>query len=428
MTPAARLQAAIEILDTVANSRRPLDAILADWGRGHRFAGSSDRAATSDRVFAVLRRRAELACAAGEDGARILVLASLVRLDGMSPEAVEVLLTSGGRYGAEPLSSEERAMLDRVAQADDLPLWARANVPDWLLPDLEAAFGDRLLPEAEALAGRAPLDLRVNTLKTDRGCARAALAGEGVETAECPLSPAGLRVVGRARVTATQAFRDGLVEVQDEGSQLASILTDTRPGQEVADLCAGAGGKTLALAAAMRDSGRVHAFDTDGARLDRLGPRAVRAGVRNVETAVLPPEPQAVLAPLAGRCDRVLIDAPCSGSGTWRRHPEEKWRLTPDRLEEFSRIQGGLLDLGAELVRPGGRLVYVTCSVLPRENGVAVGRFLARRTDFRSLSVAEIWRALLDSPPPSSAGVDLQLTPARTGTDGFYVAVLERTA
>lgn len=428
MTPAARLQGAIEILDAVANSRRPLDAILADWGREHRFAGSSDRAATSDRVFAVLRRRAELAWAAGEDGARVLVLASLVRLDGLTSEAVDALLASGGRYGAEPLSAAERALLERVAQADDLPLWAQANAPDWLLPDLEAAFGDRLLPESEALAGRAPLDLRVNTLKADRPGARAALAGQGVETVECPLAPAGLRVVGRERVTATGAFRDGLVEVQDEGSQLASILTDTRPGQEVTDLCAGAGGKTLALAAAMADSGRLHAFDTDAKRLERLNPRAVRAGVRIVETAVLPPAPQALLTPLAGRCDRVLVDAPCSGSGTWRRHPEEKWRLIPDRLDELSRIQGGLLDLGAELVRPGGRLVYVTCSVLPRENGAAVGSFLARRTDFRSLPVAAIWRSLLDAPPPAEAGVDLQLTPARTGTDGFYVAVLERTA
>jgi 16S rRNA (cytosine967-C5)-methyltransferase len=316
--PAARWQAAIEILAEIAAQLRAADAILGDWGRAHRYAGAKDRAAISDLVFLVLRRRAELAHVAGTDAPRALVLAALARVEGAAPEALSTAIAEGGKYAMAPLSAAESALAARAAAMSDaeLPTAARANVPGWLMPDLAVAFGGRLEAEAAALTGRAPLDLRVNTLKAARTQARERLAGEAVETELCPLSPVGLRVTGRRQVTGTAAFREGLVEVQDEGSQLAALLTGARPGETVVDLCAGAGGKTLAVAATMADRGRLVAFDSDPARLGRLAPRAARAGVTIVEARAADPlaaESDPLMQSLAGEADRVLLDAPCSG-------------------------------------------------------------------------------------------------------------------
>lgn len=381
-------------------------------------------------MFAVLRRRAELAWLADDAGPRALVLASLVRLDGWTPEAVADALEAGGRYGAAPPDPAERAMLTRVAGLDDgtPPDAAAANVPDWLLPELAAEFGGALAAETAALAGRAPLDLRVNRLKAGPGEALAALAADGIAAGPGHLCRDALRVEGRAAIRNARAFRDGLVEIQDQGSQAAALLADARPGRVVVDLCAGAGGKSLALAAAMADRGEIHAFDNDAARLARLGPRAARAGATciaiHLRAAGAEPEVEA----LAGRADRVVVDAPCSGSGAWRRRPEEKWRLTPERLAVLSAVQDALLDTAATMVRPGGRLVYMTCSVLPSENGAAIARFRARRPDFAFAPVAGAWADHLPGAPPQPERPDLVLSPLRTDTDGFYVAILQRSA
>lgn len=429
MTPAARLQAVVELLAAVEADARPADAIVAEWMRGHRFAGAKDRAAIGDRVFAVLRRRGELAWIAGSDRPLDLALAALARFDGLDVHGTAALLAAGGRYGAAPLDAAERAMLERAgASAAALPEAAAANLPEWLMPDLRAAFGGGLMAEAAALAGRAPLDLRVNRLKATPDQAVALLAADGVATQPGALAPDGLRVVaGGNALRNSRALRDGVVEVQDEGSQVAAVLVDARPGQVVVDLCAGAGGKSLALAAALSGHGIVHAFDGDPARLARLGPRAERAEARAIRIHA-GDAAAAGRATLVGAADRVLVDAPCSGSGAWRRRPEEKWRLTPDRLAELGRVQRALLDQGAGLVKPGGRLIYVTCSMLPCENRAAVDEVLARRPGFRLLPVGSLWPALLRGAPPRSGDDDLMLSPARSGTDGFYVAILERTA
>jgi len=308
----------------------------------------------------------------------------------------------------------------------DQPAWVRGNLPEWLVAELEAAFGAALAEELAALNREAPLDLRVNTLKTDRVGALAALAADGLEAAPTPLSPLGLRLSARATLPATAAFRDGLVEVQDEGSQLAALLVDVRPGQAVCDLCAGAGGKTLALAAAMANQGRLLACDVEATRLRPMAPRLRRAGVDLVETQVIAAEDDGWPTDPTESFDRVLVDAPCSGSGAWRRNPDARWRLDPETLAGFAPVQDRLLRGAARLVRPGGRLVYVTCSLLPRENADRVAAFLAEHGDFRPVPIGEVWPHAVGGAPPAD-GPFLTLTPARQGTDGFFVAILERT-
>lgn len=404
MTPGARVQAAIEILDEIATGRRPADDIMRDWARAHRFAGAGDRRAISDLVYDVLRRRGYYALLTGRDDARAAVLGHLAATEGAGEAA---RLFSGEGHAPPALSGEERQLAGLIAtSARGAP---ESDAPAFLVPHLHEAFGDDMEAELAALDSPAPLDLRVNTLKATREDAQAALAAEGIETVPTPRSPVGLRVAGPARITRTRAFREGLVEPMDEGSQLACLAVAARPGMQVADLCAGAGGKTLALAAMMENTGQIHATDVDARRLTRLRPRMKRAGARNVQPLRWPQDGD--FSALAGRCHRVLVDAPCSGSGAWRRHPELKWRLDPARLDQLTRTQDALLRSAAVAVRPGGRLVYVTCSVLPLENEARIARFLETHPDF--------------SEDPAAG---LHLTPHRDGTDGFYVAVLDRTA
>ena len=432
MTPAARASAAIEILADIEARKRPTAEALKDWGVSHRFAGSGDRAAIGNLVFDCLRTRASAAYAMGEATPRALVLRSLVTSWGMSPEEVAAL-AGAGPHAPEQLSDAELAGLRRELPAD-APAPVRGDYPDWLAPEFERAFGSGAAEEGAALARRAPVDLRANTLKADRDKVLKAL--RRLDAQPTPHAPSGIRIEqapgpGKSpHVEAEPGHGKGWYEVQDEGSQLVTLLSGAKPRQQVIDLCAGAGGKTLGLAALMENTGQLYAYDTDRMRLRPIFERLKRAGVRNVQ--VLPAGDREALAKLDGRMDLVLIDAPCTGSGVWRRRPDAKWRLSPQMLEARLQEQRTVLDEGAALVKPGGRLAYITCSVLPPENRDQVDAFLARQPEFRLIPWPELWQQALPgvTPVPSADGSaeTLLMTPHRHGTDGFFVAVLQRSA
>lgn len=391
MTPAARVQAAIGLLDKVIASALakgpPADRILADWFRANRFAGSKDRRAVRDLVFRAIR-----ACGPVPPSGR----AAMLRLVVDDPELQT--LFDGSVYGPPPIAGGEPVAEPGVA-------------PRWLVERLGAS--DIEGAEAAALLDRAPLDIRINALKADRAALALPLAGEPLPTAQ------GLRLPHGTQVESWAEYAQGLVEVQDCGSQLACEAAGAQPGETVIDLCAGAGGKTLALAAAMRNEGTLVAADTDRGRLSRLGPRAERAGALVGETVLLNPGREAeALAAWAGRADAVLVDAPCSGTGTWRRNPEARWRLDEPGLDRLAALQRRLLDIAAALVRPGGRLVYVTCSLIDEEGPGQAEAFLAAHPEWRS------------DPPQlplgRPRGPGIRLTPFRDGTDGFFIARLEK--
>lgn len=422
--------AAIEVLDEILNRRRPAAQALNDWGRGHRFAGARDRAAIGNIVFDGLRKRHSLAAKMGNGAPRAIVLGVMAHLWRVPPERV-AQICAGGRT-PEPLSAAERTALTQHLAAD-APDWVRGDYPEWLGDEFQAAFGDDAAWQGVALAERAPIDLRVNTLKADR--AKVLKALQPHSAAETPLSPLGVRVPARAgaakapNLEVEAAHGKGWFEVQDEGSQIAALLTGAEPGMQAADVCAGAGGKTLALAAAMGNTGQLYAYDSDKVRLRPIFERLKRAGVRNAQ--VLPAGDDAGLAALRARMDVVLVDAPCSGSGAWRRRPDAKWRLSPQALEKRHAEQRATFALAAPLVRPGGKLVYVTCSVLPSENEAQVARFLDETPGFSPCSAELAWAKHLGYTCPASvgggqSGYAVQLTPASHGTDGFFVAILER--
>jgi len=308
-----------------------------------------------------------------------------------------------------------------------MPAWVKGEYPEWLEPRLTASLGDRLAAEMAALRDEAPVDLRVNTLKTDRDAAQAALAAEGLKAEPTKLSPIGLRLPARITLSAQQAFKDGLVEVQDEGSQLLALLTGAKPGMAVVDFCAGAGGKTLALAATMENKGRLVACDVNERRAEKAVLRLRRAGVHNVTRRLLESESDKWVKRQSGTFDRVLVDAPCSGSGTWRRNPDAKWRLSEQSLEELVALQGRILASAARLVRPGGRLVYSTCSLLAAEDREQVDKFLAAHPDFKLVQLPQVWAETLGGDCPLTEDC-LFLNPSIHGTDGFFAAVMERTA
>lgn len=431
MTPGARASAAIEILADIETRKRPAAEALKDWGISHRFAGSGDRAAIGNLVFDCLRTRASAAFAMGEGSPRALVLRTLVTQWQMTPEQVAAL-ADGSRHTPEPLSEAELAGLKREIPAT-APPHVRGDYPEWLGPAFERAFGDRAPEQGAALARRAPVDLRVNTLKADRDKVLKAL--RRFEPKPTPHSPFGIRVAqaqgpGRSpHLEAEPGHGKGWYEVQDEGSQLATVLSGAGPRQQVIDLCAGAGGKTLGLAALMENTGQLYAYDADPLRLRPIFERLKRAGVRNVQ--VPPAGDREALAKLEGKMDLVLIDAPCSGSGVWRRRPDAKWRLQPQMLEARRAEQKIVLEEGASLVKPGGRLAYITCSVLPSENRDQVDIFLARHPEFKRIPWPELWERSLpgQTPVPSAdgSGETLLMTPRDHGTDGFFVAVMQRS-
>jgi 16S rRNA (cytosine967-C5)-methyltransferase len=389
MTPAARLQAAIEVLDEVLASVRedgpPADSIVTRYFKQRRYAGSHDRRAVRELVFAAIRRAAER-----PESGRAAVL-------GLAQGEPELFELFGEPRGPEPLREGE-------------PAAASSLILQWLVPELSPLLGDAEWP---ALLQRAPLDLRVNIARTSRDQLLPEFAG-GEPTR---LSPWGIRLPPDRRVDDHPAFKAGLVEVQDEGSQLIALACETHGHERMLDLCAGAGGKSLALAAAAPDA-QILATDTNRARLSRLAPRAERAGAK-VDTRLLsPPGELAELEDWRGAADLVLVDAPCSGSGTWRRNPEGRWRLTPERLDRLVDVQERLLDIAVELVRPGGRLVYAVCSLLSREGAAQISRFLIRRSSW-IVQETPIAAGRLD-------GAGRLLTPGHDGTDGFFVARLGR--
>jgi 16S rRNA (cytosine967-C5)-methyltransferase len=429
MTPAARIAAAIDLLEVIEGAlNRPADAVASDFFRARRYIGSGDRRAVSDRVWSILRARRRIAWWLDDAPAtpRLLVAASLL-LEGWSKDGVAQSF-SGGQFAAAPLDRTEITALGRIeGHTLDHPRMPDAvlmEIPDWILPHLRARFGTSLPAEMAAMSQPAALDLRVNLLKASRDQAQTALAAEGWEARPCPLSPWGLRIEGRRPVTDGPAFQSGLVEIQDEGSQLVAALVGAAPGMRVADWCAGAGGKTLALAAMMRNKGQIVACDVSAPRLEGAVRRLRRAGVHNVERHLVESGDK-WLKRRAGSFDRVLVDAPCTGTGTWRRNPDARLRLKPNDLAELLPKQGNILDTAQTLVRKGGRLVYATCSVLAEENEDQVSGFLQRHADFAVVPLADAWP--FETPVPVS-GDFLSLTPARHGTDGFFTAVLERTA
>lgn len=429
MKPGARIQAAIEVLSDVIDRHRPASMALADWGRSHRFAGSGDRAAIGNLVYDALRNRYSIASRMQDDTARALILGAAPDAMGLSPEEVAGL-ADGSTYSAPPLSEAEKAGLTR-AVAEDAPAFVKGDFPEWLAPSFERAFGERAVQEGAALSRRAPIDLRVNSLKATREKVLKALERQGAEATS--LSPLGVRIApprGGARapnVEAEAAHGKGWFEVQDEGSQIAALLAGAGPRQQVLDLCAGAGGKSLAFAASMQNTGQVYAYDSDKAQLRPIFERLKRAGARNVQ--VMDAGDEAGLETLGARFDLVFVDAPCSGSGTWRRRPDAKWRLSEENLEARRADQKKVLATAARMVKPGGRIVYVTCSVLPEENCDQVRWFCETHEGFQLSPYADVWQQQLgtDAPVSSMAQADgLQLTPAGHGTDGFYMAILSK--
>ncbi|MFT8765058.1 MAG: RsmB/NOP family class I SAM-dependent RNA methyltransferase [Gluconobacter potus] len=429
MTPAARLSGAIDLLCASQNApRRPADATANAFFRERRYIGGGDRRAISTIVWDVLRgwRRLQwhLKDISGDISPRLLCSASLL-LGGETMENVRKLF-SGERYAQKPLTSREdmalKGLEGKELSTQKQPISVRLEYPDWLDSALRETFGNRLPDEMEAMLGTPTLDLRVNLLKGSREAAIRELRRESLQAEPTKLSPWGLRLDGRQPVTATQAFRDGLVEIQDEGSQLVVAAADARGEHRVLDYCAGAGGKTLALAMTMENRGHIVACDVHEKRLDGAVKRLRRAGVHNVERHLLVSGDKWAKR-RAGSFDRVLVDAPCSGTGTWRRNPDARLRLTPEDIQELVIKQAQILDRAASLVKPGGRMIYATCSLLACENGQQIDAFLKRRTDFVRLPKEQMSELL---PAELRNKAQFSLTPLRDGTDGFFACVLER--
>ena len=431
MTPAARLSAAIEVIETIEAARIPAAQALKEWGTAHRFAGSGDRAAIAGLVWDTLRRRASSAYLMDDESARGRALGMLKLERSLDVDRIAALC-DGGRYAQAPLSDAERKALSE-GSLDRAPPPVAGDYPEWLDAHLDRAFGADRVAEATAMASRAPLDLRVNTLKAKREKVETSLSH--LDAKPTPFSPLGLRIELSADarnpgIQAEEAFIKGLVEVQDEGSQIAALFSAAKPGEQVIDLCAGAGGKTLALAAMMQGKGRLIATDRDKRQLAPIHERLSRAGVHNAE--VRAPKGEAdPLADIRASADLVLIDAPCTGTGTWRRNPDAKWRMRPGALEIRLKDQAQVLDRAAGLVKPGGRIAYITCSVLPAENSDQIRGFLARHAEFTLVPPTETVTVLWNKAEDFAAAALLTsegwlMTPRRTGTDGFFVSVLRR--
>jgi 16S rRNA (cytosine967-C5)-methyltransferase len=431
MTPGARLAAAIEVFTAIESERRPAGDALKSWGMAHRFAGSGDRAAIAGLVYDALRRRSSSAWIMGAESPRAILLGMLKRERGFDTDAIGKL-ADGSRYAPAALSEEEHHELDSTNLAGAPPRVA-GDYPEWLEPHFMRAFGDARAEEGAALSSRAPLDLRVNTLKAERDKAAAMLSGLNPEPTRW--SPCGLRIRLSAdakspAIHAEPAFLKGMIEVQDEGSQLAALFSGTTPGEQVVDLCAGAGGKILALAAMMQNKGQLYATDDDKRRLAPIHERLKRSGARNVQVRT-PKSVGGELDDLAGRIDLVLIDAPCTGTGAWRRNPDAKWRMRPGALEQRVKEQAEVLDRAVPLLKTGGRIAYVTCSVLEEENAAQVRAFLGRHAAFSvqpSAQVAEALgeRAFMFAKAARLSDEGITMTPRTTDTDGFFVALLRR--
>lgn len=424
-----RLAAAIEVLSDVETRHRPVSEALKAWGINNRFAGAGDRAAIGNLVYDALRRRSSHAAAMGSDSPRALVLAVAMRDWEETPESLAAAF-EGDSHAPEPLTPEEIA--GATADLSDATAAARADIPEWLVPSLERAFGDDWIAEGKAMTGRPSLDLRANALKASPEKVMKSLARFSPQpTTIAPFGitmPAGPRDARTPNVTTDEGYQKGWFEVQDQGSQIVAILSGAREGEQVLDLCAGAGGKTLALAAAMGNKGQIFAYDADRSRLAPIYDRLKRNSVRNAQ--VRAPQ-EGALDDLVGKMDRVVVDAPCTGTGTWRRRPDTKWKLTPELLAQRQSEQAELLAEAARYLKPGGTLAYITCSILPEENDDQIAAFLAANPGFATSAMAAAWRTTLITDIPdglATPGGGICLTPHRTNTDGFYCHLLRKMA
>ena len=421
MHPKALLDACAELVRLTLTFEHPADAVVSRYFREHRSLGPRERATLAETVYAVLRKK--------------LLFESLARSgSGPRERRLAILGFHGPRdFLKSALTDTEKAWLDQCdsVRPADLLEPHRHNLPEWLVQPLKAQLGDGFWPLVDSLSQSAPLDLRVNALTDKRADVRKELAQAGIQAVPTPYSPWGLRIEGKPALAKLDAFARGAIEVQDEGSQLLALLLDAHRGEMVVDFCAGAGGKTLAIGASMRNTGRLYAFDVSAHRLDALKPRLARSKLSNVHPAAIAHERDERVKRLAGKIDRVLVDAPCSGLGTLRRNPDLKWRQSPKALEELTAKQGAILASAARLVKSGGRLVYATCSVLPQENEAIAAAFTAAHPDFLPLETRDVLTQLkvegaerLCSGP--SGGEYLRLWPHQHGTDGFFAAVWQR--
>lgn len=421
------MAAAIEVLEDIGRRHRPVADALKDWGLSHRFAGGGDRAAIGNIVYDALRRRRSAGWLLGQDTPRAIGFGALLLEWGQTAQSLNDAL-DGDKFAPPLLDADELKAL-AARRPEDAPEAVRADIPDWCEPLFERAFGEAWVEEGAALATRPPLDLRVNTLQADRGKVLAELADTGAKPAR--LAPQGIRIPpidgdGRhPNVQAEPAFQKGWFEVQDEGSQIVAALTGAEAGMQVLDYCAGAGGKTLALSAEMGNRGQIFAHDAEKARLAPIFDRMRRSENRNIQIVSKPAE----LAPLSGHMDIVLVDAPCTGSGTWRRRPDAKWRLTQRQLDQRKGEQSAILDAAKAFVKRGGLLVYITCSVFDAENSDQVAAFRERHDGFSPVDHRALWDGHFPGHAAAArigAAGGISLSPALSATDGFYVCALRR--
>ncbi len=431
MHPKALLEASSELVRLSLKFDHPTDAIVARFFRDNRGLGPRERATLSDTVYAVLRHKLLFEhfapSGSGPRERRLAILGLAHSQQGGHGNAAQVQAEKDFLRAA--LTDQENAWLEQCQQiqAGDLLERHRHNLPEWLVTPLKDALGEEFWPLVQSLEQMAPLDLRVNMLTDKRAEVQAELAKAGVKSKPTPFSPWGLRLQGKPSLAKVDAFVRGAVEVQDEGSQLLALLLDAKRGEMVVDFCAGAGGKTLAIGAAMRNTGRLYAFDTSAHRLDGLKPRLARSGLSNVHPAALAHERDERIKRLAGKIDRVLVDAPCSGLGTLRRHPDLKWRQNPQSVAELATLQAAILQSAARLLKPGGRLVYATCSLLQQEDEDVAQAFSQANPDFVPLDVtAELTQMKVENAAALCSGPYLRMWPHRHGTDGFFAAVWQR--
>ena len=431
MLPSARIQTAIELLEKTAASRIPMDSTIGDYMRHRKYIGSKDRAAVVERVYSIERARARLGWWLSnigvEDTARHRMMAWLVLAEGQGLNAIDKLC-DGTKYAPMPLEDSDKFIIDQLSgkklDSDAVPETDRVECPPAWESRLREYFGKDFKLEMAAMLGTAPLDLRVNTRQIDRDNAQAALAKDGIETDPTNLSPWGLRCRSKAYLSESKVFRDGMIEIQDEGSQLIAYVTGVQPGMQVLDYCAGAGGKTLALAAAMKNKGRIVAMDIAEGRLEKARPRFRRAGVADIiEVRALSDEKNRKwLRRQKETFDVVLVDVPCTGTGTWRRNPDMRWRNYGPGLDELLAVQADILERVTKAVKLGGKLIYATCSLLQDENEKQIEKFLINHPEFSVMSLDQVWE---DGDAPSKPF--MRLTPYRHNTDGFFAAVLTRT-
>lgn len=426
-----RLSAAIEVLENIEQRHLPAKNALADWGRANRFAGSKDRAAIGNIVFDVLRNKSTLAWQMEDESARSLALAAVVQLWGVDADAMGNEFIDN-KFAPAPISENELKSL-KTPRPEQPPASVSANMPEWLYEAMSADFKENFAAEAKALAGRAPVDLRVNTIKSTTEKLLKNFAKYNIASTQ--FSCTALRVAPNSKdekspnLEAEAAHGKGWFEIQDEGSQIASLLTGAKESDQLLDYCAGAGGKTLALSAMMNNKGQIHAYDSDKHRLRPIFERLKRAGCRNVQTLEAGNEAQ--LEMLKNNMDIVLVDAPCTGTGTWRRHPDARWRLSEKSLDDRLTDQRLVLEKAKSHVKPGGKLVYVTCSLLPSENEQQINQFLSDNPSFKPLSYKDIWQQTGHEAELVSANgneTHLTLTPAKHNTDGFFISILQKTS